>query len=71
MVFWRTNKGVDCLVTDMATRHIQNCINCIKGIGGCTIPNPHVGVTHKKWLEVFEQELYCRQNKEIIYECWI
>lgn len=70
MILWKTNLGQEIIVSEMSTKHIQNCINCIKGIGGQKIPNPHVGLSHKEWLKIFEQELNNREPKQIIYECW-
>lgn len=63
-----SNRSIE--IADMSTSHIINTINCLKGLGKSIIPNPFHGVYHSEWLYLFEEELYKRDNKKVIYELW-
>lgn len=71
MAYWYSTSRKEYIeVIKMTTSHIYNALNCLKGSGKQKIPDPFHGLSHSKWMEIFEQELYNRNNKEIIYELW-
>lgn len=54
--YWVTAAGERLLPRDMETRHIQNCIRCLRGQGKMRIPEGYLG-GKEKWLKIFEEEL--------------
>ncbi len=54
---WVTAKREFIHISRMETRHIKNCIRCLKGQSKTKIPFNWNGKTHDKWIELFEDEL--------------
>ena len=69
-IWYSASRNGHIEVSNMAVSHINNTINCLKGLGRSKIPDPFLGLSHNRWIEIFEQELNIRNNKEIIYELW-
>jgi hypothetical protein len=63
-IIWRNAQGRDLPLFFMTKNHIINCLNCIAGVGGQTIPNPYLGKTHEEWIEAFTIELNLRESEE-------
>lgn len=69
-IWYSTNRLESIPISNMTTKHINNSINCLKGLGKSKIPNPYFKKSHKEWIKIFEQELNIKNNKKIIYELW-
>ena len=57
---WRTAM-MECIpVKELSGEHISNIIMCIANEH---IPNPYLGKTNNQWLDIFENEMNRRFNK--------
>ena len=46
---WVTREGRSIFIQNLTTEHISNIINCLRGTGETTIPNPWAGYTIEEW----------------------
>jgi hypothetical protein len=58
---WRTAAGNVLTVSRMKVEHIANVLECLNGVGGRKIPDPYLGRSNQRWIEIFEQELQRRK----------
>lgn len=54
---WRTARGRHVPILWMTSNHINNALNCLRGVGDMEIPNPYFGKSHREWITLFTNEL--------------
>ena len=59
---WRQSNGVEVNIVDLTTRHIENIVDCLCGIGNVEIPEPYDGRTRYEWYLIFRNEFNIRRE---------
>ena len=60
---WKTARGRMTPLSWMTNTHIQNCLNCLRGVGESQIPDPYMGKSKYEWIGIFTTELNLRGNE--------
>lgn len=56
-IVWKTASGRHVPIAWMTTTHINNALNCLRGVGETEIPNPYYGRSRPEWIRLFTNEL--------------